>query len=153
MTNEIYKTIKIKGIKVECIDETDGFTLDINDQKYYYDNISMGIDKIINGEKYFHTIEEIMSVTNFDLPETYHLTSGGWSEKITAKNIQEARDIADNRIGYNQEDMKDMNILDEDGNLICYRYWSQTLGGLEDQEDAIEYGTFGYYTDWTDAGA
>ena len=54
MTGEIYKIIAVNSKQVKCIDEIDGFSLEIDGQKYhvYADGDgSTHVDMIINGEK------------------------------------------------------------------------------------------------------
>jgi hypothetical protein len=53
--------------------------------------------------------------------------------------------IADERISYNQEDMK---ILDETNKEIAIRTWYGVMEGIEDFENPMQFGSYGYYTDW-----
>lgn len=54
MTGETYKVIVVDGEQVKCIDEIDGFSLEIDGQNYhvYADaDGSTHIDLVVNGEK------------------------------------------------------------------------------------------------------
>lgn len=54
MTGEVYKVITVDGEKVLCIDEIDGFSLEIDGQNYhvYADpDGSTHIDLVVNGER------------------------------------------------------------------------------------------------------
>jgi hypothetical protein len=73
------------------------------------------------------------------------IKSGAWSEEFNG-TLEDAIEIADERVTYNQEDMK---ILDENGKEAATRTWYGSLDGIEDCEDAIEFGSYGYYTDWS----
>ena len=54
MTGEVYKVITVNGKQVKCIDEIDGFSLEIDGQHYhvYADpDGSTHIDLVVYGEK------------------------------------------------------------------------------------------------------
>ena len=74
------------------------------------------------------------------------LKSGLWKESIEAKDIDEAMAMADGEISYNQ---CSMSIMDEDGECLASRKWWGCLDGLEECENPVQYGEFGYYGDWS----
>jgi hypothetical protein len=78
--------------------------------------------------------------------ENFTLVSGMWQEEIKVTGLDEAMKIADENIGYNQESMK---ILDEEGECVAIRRWCSSLEGIEDCENPVQYGEFGYYDDWS----
>jgi hypothetical protein len=80
--------------------------------------------------------------------ETYILKSGQWEGRIDAKDLDEAKEIADENISYNQASMV---ICDAEGSALCSRTWVGCLDGIEDNENPIQYGDYGYYADWQDA--
>lgn len=54
MTGKIYKVITVNGKQVNCIDETDGFSLEIDEQKYHVyadEDGSTHIDLIMGNER------------------------------------------------------------------------------------------------------
>lgn len=59
--------------------------------------------------------------------------------------MEEAKKVADEWAEYTQKDIK---IEDETGELIAWRSWNGCLTGLEDMERPIQFGDFGYYSDW-----
>lgn len=73
--------------------------------------------------------------------------TGAGDEEIEG-TLEEAKAYADKHACYTQQDI---DIYDESDKHICLRGWSGCLSDLEDQEDPIQFGDFGYYGDWTDA--
>ena len=53
MTGEIYKVLMVDGKQVKCIDEIDGFTLEIDGQKYnvYDEDDGTHIDMLIDDDE------------------------------------------------------------------------------------------------------
>ena len=53
MTGEIYKIIAVNGKQVKCIDEIDGFSLEIEGNHYhvYGENDGTHVDQVMNDEK------------------------------------------------------------------------------------------------------
>jgi hypothetical protein len=78
------------------------------------------------------------------MKKTYTLKSGLWSEEIIG-TLEEVMEIADNKISCNEDDIK---IVDEHGEELAIRNWVGTLDAIECFEDAIQFGHYGYYTDW-----
>lgn len=74
----------------------------------------------------------------------FELVSGTWRETIEAVNIKEAMKLADEEISCNQESMS----IYEEGECVASRKWWGSLDGIEDCETPIQYGQFGYYSDW-----
>lgn len=56
-----------------------------------------------------------------------------------------AMETADNGAAYTQQNIK---IEDENGNVIAQRTWYGTICGIEECENPISFGTFGFYADW-----
>lgn len=73
------------------------------------------------------------------------LISGLWQQPVEADTLDLAKAMADDSIGYNQSDMK---IQDNEGQLIAFREWCSTSDGFWEQKSPVDYGSFGYYTDW-----
>ena len=66
------------------------------------------------------------------------------SGNFEAASLGEAMDLADQGAAYTQ---KDIIIYDEDDNEAARRqWWGAPLDA--DQTDPIEFGCFGYYSDW-----
>lgn len=86
----------------------------------------------------------------------YILESGFWTNEIIAKNLEEAKEMADEEISYNQESM---TIKNEEGKTIAWRrWWGYEMPEEDDpdydpdiMDDAITYGEFGFYTNWEEA--
>jgi len=54
MTGEIYKIITVNGKQVKCIDEIDGFTLEIGGQEYHVyadEDNSTHVDLVVGDER------------------------------------------------------------------------------------------------------
>jgi len=54
MTGEIYKIIAVNGKQVNCIDEIDGFSLEIDGQKYHVyadEDGSTHVDLVVDAER------------------------------------------------------------------------------------------------------
>ena len=59
------------------------------------------------------------------------------------------RALADEGATYTQQPIT-IERADADGEMmeICQRPWIGCLDGLAEQDDPIQFGTFGYYADW-----
>ncbi len=55
---------------------------------------------------------------------------------------------ADSGAAYTQQPI---TIEDEDGNEVARRPWCGVLTGIEDCQNPIQFGDFGYYADWYEA--
>jgi hypothetical protein len=75
----------------------------------------------------------------------YRIISGAWKAGISAIDIDDAKKQADDSISYNQESM---TICSGDGETLCIRRWNSCKEGIEDCENPVDYGSFGYYGDW-----
>lgn len=54
MTGEVYKAITVNGKQVKCIDQIDGFSLEINGQKYHVyadEDGSTHVDQVMGDER------------------------------------------------------------------------------------------------------
>ena len=76
----------------------------------------------------------------------YTLSDGLWSENIEADTLEEAEQKADKCLSYTQRSMA----LMENGSVVARRPWYPTLEDIEDCENPVQYGSFGYYGDWDD---
>jgi hypothetical protein len=74
----------------------------------------------------------------------FELRCGNWNEEVEATDLEQAMNLADKEISYNQESMG----IYENGELVAFRRWNSTNDGIEECENPIEYGEFGYYGDW-----
>jgi hypothetical protein len=72
----------------------------------------------------------------------YHTGAG---DKEVEGDLRDAMKEADKGIAYTQQPV---TIEDERGDLVARRDWSGSLAYIEDYEDPIPFGKFGYYTDW-----
>jgi hypothetical protein len=62
-----------------------------------------------------------------------------------AETLQEAMEKADNGAAYTQQNII---IEDENGNWVAKRSWWGCLTGIEECENPIQFGDFGFYGDW-----
>jgi len=60
-------------------------------------------------------------------------------------SLHEAMLAADDVVVYTQQPI---TIVDETGNEVARREWYGVLTGIEDAEDPIQFGEFGFYADW-----
>ena len=60
------------------------------------------------------------------------------------ETIEDAMATSDKGACYTQQDIE---ILGDDGSILT-RKWIGCLDGLEDCDDPIQFGSFGYYADW-----
>ena len=74
----------------------------------------------------------------------YTISDSRWNEDIAADTLEEAERKADQRLSYTQRTIT----LMQDGLVVACRRWYPTLEGIEDCENPIQYGSFGYYSDW-----
>lgn len=78
---------------------------------------------------------------------TYTLNAhNGFTEKFEADTLQEAKDYADNAIGYTQENLS----IEVDGEPIAVRRWWGIVPDTDDDGDIICFGSYGYYSEWED---
>lgn len=63
------------------------------------------------------------------------------------KTLEEAKEYANKQAAYTQ---LAITIEDPEGNLVCRRPWrgTQLDPSVDPSEDPIEFGSFGYYSDW-----
>jgi len=59
--------------------------------------------------------------------------------------LQDAMKEADKGAAYTQQNIA---IEDENGNVIAQRNWYGTISGIEECENVIRFGNFGFYADW-----
>jgi len=72
----------------------------------------------------------------------YHTGAG---DETTDGDLEEAMRIADEGIRYTQQSV---TIEDERGHEVARRNWCGTTDGIEEEDDFISYGDFGYYGGW-----
>ena len=65
-----------------------------------------------------------------------------WIDGILEKAMQ----VADDNAAYTQQAIE---IFDEDMELVARRAWCSTTEFIEENENPIRFGTFGYYADWS----
>ena len=83
---------------------------------------------------------------------TYNVRFGtGAGDETGIETVEEAKEIADAGSAYTGCSIV---IEDDDGNEICCRPWSPVQYDHNNPdtycEDRIDFGSFGYYADWTD---
>lgn len=71
----------------------------------------------------------------------------GIREKEECADLEHAKNIADKRAGYTQQNI---HIENEYGDIVARRTWYGCTTGIEEQTDPIKYGDFGFYGDWTE---
>ncbi len=74
----------------------------------------------------------------------YKLVSGNWEMQAKTHSLETAMLLAEAKIGYNQHDMK----IIENDKQIAVRRWYGCLNGIEDCENPIQFGNYGFYGDW-----
>jgi hypothetical protein len=72
--------------------------------------------------------------------------TGAGNRAIESDDMDMVKNEADEGIAYTQTSVL---IADDDGNEITTRTWVGCESGIEDQEEPIQFGSFGYYTDWS----
>lgn len=72
----------------------------------------------------------------------YHTGAGNFSIDGT---LEDAKRAADEGAAYTQQPII---IHDEDGNEVARRQWWGCREGIEECDDPISYGDFGFYGDW-----
>lgn len=72
-----------------------------------------------------------------------------FSDMLDSHTVLDAMAEVDERIGYSQ---CSITIEDRDGNVLACREWNATLEGIEENEDPIQFGDFGYFSDWQVVG-
>lgn len=82
----------------------------------------------------------------------YYIDYGtGAGNKTVSATLEEAKRIADEGAAYTQENIR---IKNENGDTVCTRYWCGVTFRPEDfgeeNPDIIEFGTFGYYNEWSE---
>jgi hypothetical protein len=79
--------------------------------------------------------------------ERYYIDYGtGAGNEWVDGTLDEAKQTADQNASYTQCGIG----IFKDGNEVCYRKWWSTLDDIEEFENPIQFGSFGYYTDWQD---
>ena len=61
------------------------------------------------------------------------------------ESIESAKTAADQAASYTQESIV---ICDNNGKEVVSRYWYGCTDGVEEFEDPIQFGNYGFYTDW-----
>ncbi len=61
------------------------------------------------------------------------------------ETIDEAQAIADQGAAYTQQDI---DLIDDATSETLTRKWCGCLDGLDECDDPIQFGSFGYYGDW-----
>ena len=79
-------------------------------------------------------------------PYYIHFGTGAGDFQIITPDIKYAKKAADEATSYTQCDVV---ICDEDDNEITRRTWVGVRTDFEDQEHPIDFGDYGYYTDWS----
>lgn len=72
----------------------------------------------------------------------YHTGAG---DKEVDGSLRDAMRAADAGAAYTQQNI---SIEDENGNEVAFRPWCGTTAEIEDQQNPIQFGSFGYYGDW-----
>jgi hypothetical protein len=79
----------------------------------------------------------------------YH--TGAGDEEIETDDLKLLQNLADEGASYTQRSITiecTAEDDDEDVTIICMRPWIGCTSGIEDQDDPIDFGNFGYYADW-----
>lgn len=78
----------------------------------------------------------------------FEIVCNGMSDFVEGENmdIETAQETADNNACYCQESIIINDANEEEPSRI--RRWWNTLDGLADNENPIQFGDFGYYADW-----
>lgn len=101
---------------------------------------------IIAAIENLHTKDiEIMRSKKMTYTINYHTGAGNFEFD---GDLSDAMNQADSDAAYTQQSI---TIEDEDGNEIARRPWCSMLTGIEDQQNPIRFGDFGYYADWYEA--
>lgn len=66
---------------------------------------------------------------------------------MITKDLNNVKQFADESASYTQESIL---ILDESGEEVTRRTRVGCCSGVEDQDNPITFGDFGYYADWSD---
>lgn len=72
----------------------------------------------------------------------YH--TGAGNETIDG-TLEEAMKLADEGACYTQQNI---TIEDESGTVVALREWWGCMDGIEEMQDPIKFGSFGFYGDW-----
>ena len=72
----------------------------------------------------------------------YHTGAGN----TTSDTLEDAMAIADSSAAYTQEHI---TIEDAEGNVVAKRFWWCCTQGVENEENPISFGDFGFYGDWS----
>lgn len=98
---------------------------------------------IIAAIENLHTKEIQMKKQNYTI--NYNTGTG---DKDYYGDLSGAMDEADSGAAYTQQPI---TITDERGEEMARRPWVGVLTGIEDQQNPIQFGDFGYYADWYEA--
>jgi len=81
---------------------------------------------------------------------TINYNTGAGNETIETNDMMSLRAMADEGANYTQQPITIEGTFDDDGsvNIICTRFWYNTLDGINDCDDPIQFGNFGFYGDW-----
>lgn len=75
----------------------------------------------------------------------FKIKYGTGAGNTTADTLDEAMSIADEGAAYTQEHI---SIEDAEGNVVARRFWWSCTEGIENEENPIRFGDFGFYGDW-----
>lgn len=73
----------------------------------------------------------------------YHTGAGNI---VRIRTLERAKELADEGAEYTQ---KSISIYDDDDNEVARRSWYGCTSGIEDCEDPIQFGDYGFYDDWS----
>lgn len=72
MTGEVYKVITVNGKQVKCIDQIDGFSLEIDGSRYHVyadEDGSIHVDLVMDDDKFFNEREYIGKIDDGTVDE------------------------------------------------------------------------------------
>lgn len=78
---------------------------------------------------------------------TINYNTGAGNETIETEDMISLKALADEGITYTQQVV---TIDNENGTEVSRREWYSNLDGIEECDDPIQFGSFGYYSDWND---
>lgn len=77
--------------------------------------------------------------------EQYTINYNTGVTHMVSGNLDDAKAEADAAASYTQQSI---TIENEEGEEIARRPWCSTLDGIDECEDPIRFGNYGYYGDW-----
>jgi|GEM_PF-2417060 hypothetical protein len=80
---------------------------------------------------------------------TINYNTGAGNETVETNDMMSLRALADEGATYTQQPITIEGKFDDGStNIICTRQWVGCLNGIENCEDPIRFGDYGYYSDW-----